>query len=244
MAKFPHFSDESYVEIIDQLLFHYYEFVRIDDENLAENINDGKKRILLRHDVDISPNGALKLGKIEADKNVVSNFFFQLNAETYQMISHSCINICKELQSMGHLVGLHVDSALFLEEENKINGTIDWVRDNFFPIDYAVSFHRPLPESLGKKYTSFVSTYDGDFFNLGYYASDSRGEDSFYEKLESLLVSDARFIQLLLHPCWWENETDKRKIWERIRYRKMHDLENYVIGNFKAVFGDIIKNNQ
>jgi len=241
MNKFSPFSDESYVDIIDQLLFYNYEFVRADDINIAKSINDAKKRILLRHDVDISPIGALKLGKMEAENNVVSNFFFQLNAETYQMLSPSCINICKELQTMGHLVGLHVDSALFSEEEDKIRGTIDWIRDNLFLMDYAISFHRPLPESLGKKYTSFVSTYDKDIFNFGYYASDSRGEDSFYKKLESLLAANTRFIQLLLHPCWWENETDKKKLWERIKYRKMQDLENYVISNFKAVFGDIIK---
>lgn len=237
MFKEKHFSDESYIEIIQTVKAHGYKFVRLTDDMSNKKV----KRFLLRHDVDISPAGALKLGKIEAENSVVSNFFFQLNAETYQMLSPSCINICKELQSMGHMVGLHVDSALFSEEEDKIKGTIDWIRDNLFPMDYAISFHRPLSGSLGKKYTGFVSAYDEDFFDTNFYASDSRGEDRFYEKLESLLNLDTTFIQLLLHPCWWENKTNKLEIYQVISKRKQNDLDEYLLFNFAKVFGNVIK---
>ena len=237
MFKEKHFSDESYIEIIQTVKARGYEFVKLTDGMSDKKI----KRFLLRHDVDISPVGALKLGRMEADNNVVSNFFFQLNAETYQMLSPSCINICKELQSMGHLVGLHVDSALFSEEKDKIRGTIDWIRDNLFSMDYAISFHRPLPGSLGKKYAGFVSAYDSDFFDTNFYASDSRGEDRFYEKLEFLLNSDVSFIQLLLHPCWWENETDRSKIYQIALRRKQEELDNYLLNNFLKVFGNVIK---
>jgi len=237
MFKEKHFSDESYIEIMQTIKSHGYEFVKLTD-----GMSDKKvKRFLMRHDVDISPVGAIKLGKMEAENGVVSNFFFQLNAETYQMLSPTCIGICKELQSMGHLVGLHVDSTLFSEEEDKIKGTIDWIRDNLFPMDYAISFHRPLPGSLGKKYVGFVSAYDADFFTTDFYVSDSRGEDKFYDKLERLLNLDATFIQLLLHPCWWENETDKREIYQTISKRKQNDLDEYLLFNFSKVFGNIIK---
>lgn len=236
MFKEKRFSDESYIEILKTIQDYSYKFIKITDQRQAEN----KKVFLLRHDVDMSPIGALKLGKIEADNNVVSNFFFQLNAETYQMLSTSCISICKELQSMGHLVGLHVDSALFSEEEDKIRGTIDWIRDNLFPMDYAISFHRPLPESLGKKYNGFISAYDSDFFNTDFYASDSREEDRFYEKLETLLKSESAFIQLLLHPCWWENETDREKIYQTVSKRRQNDLDEYLLSNFFKVFGHVV----
>ncbi len=240
LFKEKHFSDESYIELMTIISSRGYQYIKLTDK-FDGKCPTTKKRILLRHDVDISPAGALKLGKVEADNNVVSNFFFQLNAETYQMLSPACINICKELQSMGHLVGLHVDSALFSEEEDKIKGTIDWIRDNLFPMDYAISFHRPLPGSLGKKYAGFVSAYDADFFDTDYYASDSRGEDRFYEKLESLLNLDASLIQLLLHPCWWENETDKKKIYQLISQRRQNDLDEYLLFNFAKVFGNVIK---
>ena len=108
-------------------------------------------------------------------------------------------------------------------------------------MDYAISFHRPYPQSLGQKYDGFISAYDTEFFNTDFYVSDSRGEDKFYEKLEFLLNSDMDFIQLLLHPCWWENETDKHKIYELISDRRQRDLDNYLQCNFSKVFGDVIK---
>lgn len=236
LFKEKHFSDESYIELLDVILGHGYTFIKITDK--LEFVN--KKRILFRHDVDISPIGALKLGKIEYSMGISSNFFFQLNAETYQMLSPWCIDICKELKSMGHVVGLHVDSALFSEEEDKIEYTINWIRETLFPMDYAISFHRPLPDSLGKKYKSFVSAYDSDFFNTDFYASDSRGEDRFYGKLEKLLLEDTNFIQFLLHPCWWENEVDKKIVFDIISDRRKHTLDQYLLNNFPKVFGDII----
>jgi len=238
MFKEKIFSDGSYVEILKIIQEYSYEFIKITDNHIP-NVN--KKYFLLRHDVDMSPKGAIKLGKIEAENNVVSNYFFQINAATYQFLSPVCIDICKELQSMGHVVGLHVDSALFSEEEDKIRGTIDWTRDNFFPMDYAISFHRPQPKFLGRKYDCLASAYDKDFFSKECYASDSRGEDKFYIKLESLLTSKSPFIQLLLHPCWWENESDKTKIYNTISERSQKNLDEYLLNNFPKVFGNVIK---
>jgi hypothetical protein len=238
MFKEKIFSDESYIEILKIIQKYSYEFIKITDNHIP-NVN--KKYFLLRHDVDMSPYGAVKLGKIEADNNIVANYFFQLNAGTYQLLSSLCIDICKELQSMGHVVGLHVDSALFSEKEDKIRGTIDWMRDNLFPMDYAISFHRPQPKSLGRKYDCFVSAYDSVFFNTDFYASDSKGEDRFYERLELLLKSNATFIQLLLHPCWWENETDRNEIYHTALRRKQEELDSYLLNNFPKVFGSVIK---
>lgn len=93
--------------------------------------------------MDILLYGALKIGEIEAEHEVVSNFFFQLNVGTYQMLSPYGIDTCRELQAMGQLVGLHVGSTLFSEEEHKVKGTIDRIRSNLFPIDNVISFHRP-----------------------------------------------------------------------------------------------------
>lgn len=235
------FTDKSFIEIIKAIKNHSYDFMRFDNKAFLNSpLEKKRKKMILRHDVDMSPYGALKLGKIGADHGVVSNFFFQLNAGTYQMLSEYCISICRELQSMGHLVGLHVDSALFSEEEHKVRGTIDWIRENLFPIDNIISFHRPQADSLGKKYNSFISAYDNTFFDTDVYASDSKGEDGFYEKLEKFLKSETPFFQLLLHPCWWENETDRFRIYELASERKQKELDNYMLENFPKVFGHVI----
>ena len=85
---------------------------------------------------------------------------------------------------MGHLVGLHVDSALFSEEEDKIKGTIDWIRDNLFLMDYVVSFHRPEKEILGKNIPIYLRIRC-KIFNWRSYVLIQR-EDKFYDKLENL----------------------------------------------------------
>lgn len=238
-----HFSDESYKEIIDVISSKGYSPLRIDKIEHTQDLffdNADKKHYILRHDVDMSDDGALKLGKMEYEKGIVSNFFFQLNSATYQMLSPKCVEICKELQSMGHLVGLHVDSALFKEEEENILTTIDWIRASLFPMDYAVSFHRPAKETLGKTYSKFISAYDADLFNTDYYASDSRGEDSFYDKLDKMLDRNVSLFQLLLHPCWWEREPDKAKIRKRLKDRYSSFIDDYLIENFPKVFKNII----
>jgi len=242
LFKEKHFSDESYIELLNVISANGYKFVRITEcTKNASRSGALEKRMMLRHDVDMSPIGALKLGKIENDMGVVANFFFQLNAEPYQMLSPWCVDICRQLQQMGHVVGLHVDSSLFSEEEPKISGTIDWINENLFPMDRAVSFHRPQPKTLGKKYDSFVSAYAEGLFNGNYYTSDSRGEDLFYEKLNRLIENNQPFIQLLLHPCWWENETDRKAIFDKLAARKIRDLKRYLLSNFPKVFGNVIE---
>lgn len=256
MTRFtqPHFSDESYKEILAVITSEGYKPSRVDDAYKAAPLKihtargganvmeaSGGKRFILRHDVDMSIEGALKLGRLDKEACVISNFFIQLNAATYQTLSGKCVSICKELQHMGHLVGLHVDSALFSEDEQNILETINWIRDNLFPMDYAVSFHRPGKDTLGRKYSSFVSAYSEELFDTEYYASDSRGEDFFYGKLDAMLDREVPYFQLLLHPCWWEEDTDRAKIRERLKERYARYIDDYLLDNFPKVFGEIIR---
>lgn len=256
MTRFtaPHFSDESYREILNVITSSGYRPLRVDEterfapiaiftQHEGDNVNGAPsdKFFILRHDVDISLDGAFKLGRLDKEMGVVSNFFFQLNAATYQALSSKCVSICRELQQMGHLVGLHVDSALFREDEENILATINWIRDSLFPMDYAVSFHRPGKDTLGKSYSAFASAYAEGLFNPDCYASDSRGEDFFYEKLDAMLDKELPYFQLLLHPCWWEEETDRARIRARHKNRYADFIDDYLIENFPKVFKEIIE---
>ena len=93
-----HFSDRSYEEIIDVISSKGYVSLRIDEIGHMRGLffdNADKRQYILRHDVDMSPTGALKLGKIEHKKGVTSNFFFQLNSATYQML---LFKVCRHMQ--------------------------------------------------------------------------------------------------------------------------------------------------
>lgn len=239
------FSDESFVELLHVLKNQGHEFVKMTEAApplpLRKETSLLEKQIVLRHDVDLSPEGALKLARMEQNEKVQSHFFFQLNCGAYQLLSPECLDICRNIQSMDHVVGLHVDSAVFPEEEEKISGTLEWIRENLFPIDPIISFHRPAATTLGVTYRRFISVYGHEWFDPDYYASDSRGEDQFYAKLETLCEQNVPFIQLLLHPCWWESETDRKEILLRLRKRQLQSLDQYLLNNFPKVFGSVIE---
>ena len=60
---------------------------------------------LLRHDVDVSIDKALKLAKIEYSLNIQSTYFFLHDAKYYK--DADFIKKCTEFQDMGHEVGFH-----------------------------------------------------------------------------------------------------------------------------------------
>src|SRR5437764_931950 len=100
------FSYELFGDILDRLLAAGYTFSRFDRE-----VPPGQ-RVYLRHDVDISPRSALRMGEVTAAKGAVGNHFFQFNAETYNAFSPHTLGVIAALREMGHCVGLHIDQNL------------------------------------------------------------------------------------------------------------------------------------
>ncbi len=200
---------------------------------------DGKV-FFLRHNVDISARNALVLGRLAQEQGIQSNFFFQLNAETYSIFSDEVIGIMRTLRAAGHCVGLHVDEVRFGGDEGKIRRTIDWFSSCVLPVDDVVSFHRPSPAVLGKRYTSFRNAYDARFFGADFYLSDSRRSLAFLPALAEWLQTARPCIQLLLHPEWWTGINDDHALWTELRDRRQYELEQYLAINCRKVFGHVI----
>jgi hypothetical protein len=211
-----------------------YAFARFDRAPSAG------KRFFLRHDVDISPRAARLLGQLAQQQGAAANFFFQLNAETYNIFSDEVLGIMRDLRAGGHCVGLHIDQARFGEDEAAIRRTVDWFSSCVTPIDEAVSFHRPSAAVLGKRYGAFLNAYDPRFFNPESYLSDSRRSLAFLPKLADWLAAGRPLIQLLLHPEWWSGIDDEAGVWTELRARRQHELAQYVTTNFAKVFHHVV----
>jgi hypothetical protein len=209
-------------------------FARFDREPSSGNV------IFLRHDVDISPRNALVMGRLAEEQGVVSNLFFQLNAETYNIFSDEVLEIMSALRAAGHCVGLHIDEERFGADESVIRRTIDWFSSCVLPIDDVVSFHRPSGAVLGKPYVSFINAYDARFFHPDWYLSDSRRSLAFLPKLAEWLSAGRPCIQLLLHPEWWTGINDDLAIWTELRTRRQYELEQYLTTNCRKVFGHVV----
>jgi hypothetical protein len=232
----PRFGETTFRAILVRALERGYRFARFD-EPLG---TAGGRVFYLRHDVDISTPMALRLGEIEHQHGVRGNFFFQLNAETYSFFVPETLDIIGRLRAMGHCVGLHIDELLIGADERAILDTFDWVDRRVVPIDRAVSFHRPSPEVLGRRYAGFMNAYDDRVFDAGCYLSDSRHSLAFHGPLMDWLAEGLPRVQLLLHPEWWCEVESIGEFWQRLSDRRTDELRRYMIRNFPKVFAALL----
>jgi hypothetical protein len=235
MSKPQPFSYESFRRILSEVHSSGYQFCRFDSPG-----DSGCKEFYLRHDVDISPNCALRLGRIATEMGVHSNFFFQLNADTYNPFSPATLAIIADLRSAGHCVGLHIDENLVGSDEEKVRHTLRWFSECCVPSDNAVSFHRPSAAVLGHDFAGFASGYGSRVWGEDRYLSDSRRSWDFYSRLHEWLSAGRKPIQLLLHPEWWHPHPTASAIWEDLRARRENELASYMVLNFNKVFSSVI----
>lgn len=209
-----------------------YRFLKFGDLQ-----NSNNKEIFLRHDVDLSPIMASHMAEAEAELGVHANYFFQLNAETYNGLSTDTAERIRQIQSRGHCVGLHIDETMMSVEENVIHRTLEWFSDTITPVDRVVSFHRPSDRVVDRHYKLFISSYSPEFFLRSKYVSDARRNEEFWEKLDGLIASSASPIQWLTHPGWWYAEDDPKKVLQALRDRRIREFEEYLAYHFERYFG-------
>ncbi len=74
--------------------------------------NPQERHLLLRHDVDMSLDPALRLAEVDADLGISSTFFLRVHAHGYNVTSYDSLNKIDELHRLGHDVELHLDGGL------------------------------------------------------------------------------------------------------------------------------------
>ncbi|CAO3429033.1 hypothetical protein [Azospirillum doebereinerae] len=233
------FGEETFRDLLAHALGRGYCFSKLD--NPAFLSKQAESPVLyIRHDVDISPNMAFRLGEIEHEWRIPGNFFFQFDAETYSFFGSDTLAIIRALRSMGHCVGLHIDERLLGCDEHAIRSTFDWVNKHIVTIDPVVSFHRPTPLVLGRRYASFLSTYDDRVFDPGGYLSDSRRSLAFHDTLTGWIKDGRPRIQLLLHPEWWCEVSCMDEFWSLLSNRRTDQLRRYMLDNFPKVFAGVL----
>lgn len=238
VAPIPDFSYAGFRDILMEIKSYGYTFCRFD-----EVLDDGRrdlKRFYLRHDVDMSPRCASRLGRIAAECGLRSNVLFQLDAETYNVFAQGNLEIIRELRALGHCVGLQIDENLIGVDGGKILLTLNWFNECCASIDRVISFHRPTAACLGRDFEGFASGYGSRVFGKDRYLSDSRRSWEFRERLTQWLIQGRTPIQLLLHPGWWHPHNDVNEIWDDLRNRRNDDLARYMVANFRKVFASVI----
>jgi hypothetical protein len=198
------FSYRHYEEIIavaKQAAFQFSAFLEKPDT---------KKRIYMRHDVDISIRNARHIAEIEKNNRVTSTFFIQLNSPFYNIFADDNLRLIREIAVLGHHIGIHFDMPVIpcqreLKLEEQICRQYVFLR-GFIPLQKVVSFHHPSSRVPNNEVDcgDFVNAYSLQFRQK--YISDSNG--GWKEGCPCHILEEAglKDVQILTHPFWWHRE--------------------------------------
>lgn len=167
------FTFQAYRELLELLRKTGYVFVDYHSQAAS-------RCVILRHDIDYSPEAALKLGEIERFHRVAATYFVLLTSNFYNPASRTSREAFKKLQDMGHEIGLHFDETAYpasngsMEEQIKREASI--LSDILDKEVQTVSMHRPSKETLDAdlQIPGMVNSYGRAFFHDYKYLSDSR----------------------------------------------------------------------
>lgn len=144
--------------------------------------------LLLRHDVDLSLEAALRLARLEADMGVRATYFLMTESVFYNLASYVGASALEELRALGHAVGLHA-----VHPRAELDGRFDPV----------VAWHNPDPEYVGEPIPGAANVMEPRFFDRARYRSDSNQRWRQGCPHEGLARGDFDWLQLLVHPEIW-----------------------------------------
>ena len=178
--------------------------------------------MLLRHDVDLSPEAAYQMSVLEKSLGVRATYFIMLRSPAYNLFSRSNSDFIQGIIQNGHEIGLHYDQGL--DHKRRFSNSITnknilkeaRILEKMFELDVtSMSFHQPSEAVLAGEIdtTPLLNSY-GDELNKNFtYISDSNMtldwsalDDLMKPKLSNGLVykEDSKLnLQLLVHPVWW-----------------------------------------
>lgn len=205
--NFDYFTMEHYDVLVKMAVDNGFTFLTYTDKLLQLN----RKEILWRHDVEFSPEIALKMAKIEHKHGVKATYFFQTHSEFYNVFEPFHSNILKEIKSLGHEIGLHFDAHYYnIQTQEELDKYITLDKEyfeNVFDIKLRVfSFHNTNPFILSCekfKYGGLINVYSKYFKTNFNYCADSTGFWR-YEILDEVLSDPSvQHLQVLTHDAMW-----------------------------------------
>ncbi|HEV8102727.1 MAG TPA: hypothetical protein VGP69_03220 [Gaiellaceae bacterium] len=144
--------------------------------------------VILRHDVDLSLDGALAVAELEADEGAWSTWFLMTRSVFYNLASSEGERAITRLRELGHRVAHH---AVYphIDLDQRFEAVVAW--------------HNPDPEYMRAPIEGAVNVMDSPFFDPDHYRSDSNQRWRHGCPHEELSRSAFEWLQLLTHPEIW-----------------------------------------
>jgi hypothetical protein len=147
--------------------------------------------VILRHDVDLSLDGALAMAEVEAAEDAWSTWFLMTRSVFYNLDSAEGERAIARLHELGHRVAHHA-----------VWPHVD-LDDRFDPV---VAWHNPDPEYIRATIDGVVNVMEEPFFDPEHYRSDSNQHWRNGCPHDQLARGEFEWLQLLTHPEIWAFE--------------------------------------
>ena len=144
--------------------------------------------LILRHDVDLSLDGAIAMAEAEAEEGAWSTWFLMTRSVFYNLASKEGVAAIARLRELGHRVAHH---AVWPDVD---------LDDRFEPV---VAWHNPDPEYMRAPIDGATNVMEAPFFDPDHYRSDSNQHWRSGCPHEQLARGDFEWLQLLIHPEIW-----------------------------------------
>jgi hypothetical protein len=148
----------------------------------------GEGVVILRHDVDLSLDAALRMAELEAEQGAAATYFLMTASVFYNLASSEGAAAIDLLRGLGHRVGLHAVWP---------NAVLD---DRFDPV---IAWHNPDPGYMTAPVDGMVNVMQEPWFSPETYRSDSNQRWRHGCPHEELARGAFPWLQLLTHPEIW-----------------------------------------
>jgi len=197
------FSPEGYRQLVRQFKKQGYRFCNF------LNLSPDKPDVVMRHDVDLSLDYAVKLAELESQESIKTVYYVLVCSEFYNIMTPASRVALKQILDLGHEVGLHFDASIYNHQAVELE-SIAALECNLLesitgePVR-TISFHRPAKQFQGRpgNFAGRIHTYQPKFFSEIDYCADSTGCWRFGHPLDRDSVKQGKAIQVVTHPIWW-----------------------------------------
>lgn len=201
------FTYKAYRELIS--LLREYNYTICDYHNYTQT----DRSVILRHDIDLEIEKAVKMAEIEEQMGVSSTYYVLVSSNFFNIFSKRNQDQLKRICDMGHAVGLHFDEVKYDAEETDL---VQVMEEEAALLEKclghevkSLSMHRPSKATLEADYKvaggRIVNSYGMEFFHRHKYVSDSRR--NWREDVIDIIKSgEYDRLHVLTHPFWYDEE--------------------------------------
>ncbi|HEX3290691.1 MAG TPA: hypothetical protein VHR46_04800 [Gaiella sp.] len=175
------FDVRHYAELLEAARDGGYRFAGFDAPPRAGDV-------LLRHDVDLSLDAALRLAELEARHDAPATYFLMTASVFYNLASAEGTHAIARLRALGHRVGLHAVYPHAVLDER---------------FDAVVAWHNPDPQYMRAPLPGAVNAMQPGYFDPATYRSDSNQRWRSGCPHDELRTGSFPWLQLLTHPEIW-----------------------------------------